>query len=102
MEVVLSVFNDPRVILPGKHTYTGPPGLGAYYVNQDETVGGLLFCCPGDGVVHSISFMVGKEKPSWSWNGDKEKPTTKPSILCAPEKGGCGWHGWLTEGRFHL
>lgn len=104
LELVLSVFNDPRVVFNDstKVGYFGPPGLGTYYVQeQGGPPAGLLFCCPGDGKVSSIAFVRLGDYDVWSWNGNREKPTTKPSIHCNPAKGGCGWHGWLTDGRFH-
>jgi len=99
LELVRSVFSDPRVTHDGTD-YSGPPGLAAYYVGSatDDTPKGMIFCCPGDGKVSSIAFE--KSGHVWSWNGNREKPTCKPSIQCTRE--GCRWHGWLTDGRFHL
>ena len=34
---------------------------------------------------------------SWTWNGDFEMPTLKPSVNDPPD----GWHGWLTDGAWH-
>lgn len=42
--------------------------------------------------------------PCWSWDGDVEKPTFKPSIHCRSktddgrEAAGCDWHGYITGG----
>lgn len=100
MELVRSVFNDPRVTYDGTY-YIGPPGLAAYFSNfQGEGTGGLIFACPGDGRVSAICFEKEGARPSWTWNGNRTLPTCKPSIQCTrPE---CGWHGWLTDGKFHL
>lgn len=40
----------------------------------------------------------------WGWNGDRDRPTLTPSINCLSEKdgkpvGGCGWHGFITDGE---
>lgn len=35
--------------------------------------------------------------PEWLWNGNKECPTTTPSIR---DKGCCKYHGYLTNGEF--
>lgn len=35
---------------------------------------------------------------SWQWNGDIAKPTCTPSIDCREENGGCGFHGFMTNG----
>lgn len=37
------------------------------------------------------------DQHSWEWDGNADAPTMKPSI----NHGGC-WHGWLTDGKFHL
>ena len=33
-------------------------------------------------------------RPQWDWDGNKEKPTFRPSINC----NGC-WHGYIRDGR---
>lgn len=64
--------------------------------------GGYGYACPGCG---SLSFLaIGPENPSPRWlvtAGDVAKPETvslSPSILHSVERGGCGWHGYLTNG----
>lgn len=48
--------------------------------------GGQPYCSPGE--------------PTWRREGDTiETLTLTPSILRTPEKGGCGWHGWITAGE---
>lgn len=42
---------------------------------------------------------------AWAWDGNVDQPTITPSINCIAEKdgkptGGCGWHGFITNGRF--
>jgi hypothetical protein len=71
----------------------------------------ILFVCPKGkrcGVLLGPS-PVGREHPDaaciWGWNGDRDKPTLTPSINCLAEKdgkptGGCGWHGFITNGEF--
>lgn len=80
----------------------GPPGLGSYFTagNDNESAAGLMFACPGCGELTSIAFRDFDGKPKWTWNGDRQKPTAQPSIFSDPAKGGCGWHGFLTAGRF--
>lgn len=36
----------------------------------------------------------------WTWTGSLEEGTldAKPSLWCQVELGGCGYHGWLTNG----
>lgn len=40
----------------------------------------IAFWCPGCNTAHSVAVNADKS-PSWSWNGDVEKPTFSPSIL---------------------
>jgi len=42
--------------------------------------GRISFRCPGCGWVHSLPVGDGPH-PRWSYNGDAEKPTFRPSIL---------------------
>lgn len=38
--------------------------------------------------------------PRWERTGDTfETLTLRPSILRSKEKGGCGWHGYITNGE---
>ncbi len=55
---------------------------------------GINFQCPcGCGSLLGVSFHKG----GWTWNGNREKPTVRPSILHVE---GCKWHGYLTDGQF--
>ncbi|WP_445818652.1 DUF6527 family protein [Bradyrhizobium sp. WU425] len=35
---------------------------------------------------------------TWDWNHDEQSPTLSPSINCNGP-GGCGWHGFITNGE---
>lgn len=80
-------------------------GLGTVEVRQiDGVVWGYDFACPG---CDSRSYLaLSDDNPGPRWNvteGDPHKPETvtlSPSILHATERGGCGWHGYLTAGVF--
>ena len=37
------------------------------------------------------------EGPVWTWNGDTEKPTIKPSVLTWTDTTRC--HTWITDGQ---
>jgi len=86
--------------------YVGRPGTEGYgkycslYENDNDSVAGLIFVCPGCRALSSILFVSIDKHPVWSWNGSKTRPTCTPSILHNKDKGGCGWHGYLTEGIF--
>lgn len=44
---------------------------------------------------HTASNLPRPERRTWEWDGNREKPTFSPSIDC----GGCGWHGYIREGK---
>jgi hypothetical protein len=61
----------------------------------------LLFswqCLRNPGMICSVrvgcGFKPDNGRPSWSWNGDLDRPTLRPSINCH----GCGWHGGVLAG----
>lgn len=65
----------------------------------------LMFVCPGcvaggpEGYegVHTLPVNSEVKQPSWTWNGDLEKPTLMPSIK---SQGYCLCHSFLTDGLF--
>jgi hypothetical protein len=52
--------------------------------------GGIMHWCPGCDCAHGI--WIEQPNPAtgarWTWNGDAEKPTVSPSILCFTEADG--------------
>lgn len=108
-------------LLEDRDVDDGPPGSFSYGIgakasvpadtlindlqpDQEETCG-LFYKCPcGCGRVGYLPFRGrgrdGGQRPSWTWDGNKEKPTLAPSIHSDKAKGGCGWHGHLTAGIF--
>lgn len=53
------------------------------------------FQCPGCNGYTEIPVNDPNDQRSWTWNGDKDRPTLTEIILCS-----CGWHGYLTNGEF--
>lgn len=70
---------------------------------------GLTFNCPCGCLVRGfVSFTnpldggpaVELERPHWDRTGETFKNLTlSPSIHRVKEKGGCGWHGFITNGN---
>ena len=62
------------------------------------------FGCPGCGARSILHLGTGPAGHTWHVTaGDAADPahvTLRASILHAPQHGGCGWHGYLTEGVF--
>lgn len=69
---------------------------------------GVQFNCPcGCGRPCFVHFenpldggpSVSGPSPAWRRTGDTfDKMTLHPSILRSAARGGCGWHGWITNG----
>lgn len=53
----------------------------------------LTFWCPGCKREHPYSI------PRWQWNGDMEKPTFTPSLLCNKDDPQTRCHLFVREGR---
>lgn len=61
-----------------------------------------LFFCPGCSEVHP--YRIGRaatepERPVWTFNGDLEKPTFTPSLLCNKDDPKSRCHLYLTDGQ---
>lgn len=48
--------------------------------------GNIFFECPACEMLHGINCSEGRG-PTWSWNGDVDKPTFSPSVLVRYRKG---------------
>lgn len=77
----------------------GYPGVTAH----------MIFVCPNGqrcGILlapNPIERSAPDRSYVWGWDGNIDKPTLRPSINCIAEKegrptGGCGWHGFITNG----
>ncbi len=67
------------------------PGDAIESFNSQKNITQLVIACPGCG------------KISGSAGGhvfNKETLSYTPSIVHDKNLGGCGWHGWLTNGEF--
>lgn len=70
----------------------------------DGRVWGYGFACPGCGSKSFLALDAENPPPRWAvTGGDVANPATvtlAPSIFHTAERGGCGWHGYLTNGVF--
>lgn len=58
----------------------------------------LVHWCPGCESVHVI-YLRYDNKPSWTWNGDIEKPTVDPSVALSNNKRGRFCHYNIRDGK---
>lgn len=78
------------------------PGDYQFFTDQQGNICGLSYVCPcGCGSESALIFHpYPKYRPDearWTWDGNEQSPTLRPSIL---RTRGCGWHGYLTVGVF--
>jgi len=95
-----SMFNDAeREAEDGSwYRHDLPAGTAAWlkWHSRDE-IACLQFTCPcGCGLICTCTVSGNDPGPRWSWDGNIERPTLKPSINIRNEH----WHGWLTDGVF--
>ena len=86
--------------LPTEDAFPENPGEWQIRSYNDGADSGLriVFACPnqpGQTCGVPLAPMKLPNGASWTWDGDKAKPTLTPSINCV---GGCGWHGWVKKG----
>jgi len=72
-------------------------------IMKDES---LVFVCPVCKAYHRVEIQPHKAT-GWSWNGDLEKPTIKPSILAFATRNDTGarktlCHLFVTDGRIQF
>lgn len=75
------------------------PGDFMWHFNEQQEPLRMTFLCPcGCGSYGGVAVAGDATKhPIWQWDGNLESPTIQPSIRFL---GGCGWHGFLTNGSF--
>lgn len=70
----------------------------------EGTVWGYGYACAGCGSRSYLAISDNNPGPRWTVAaGDAAHPegvTLSPSIHHSRERGGCGWHGYLRNGRF--
>lgn len=72
-----------------------PAGAIKFYETAEHKPAGFHFQCPcGCRSVGGVKVAPG----GWTWNGSRDKPTVRPSVLLHDVDGAPHWHGWLTDG----
>lgn len=72
-----------------------PAGAIKFYKIAEHEPAGFHFQCPcGCRSVGAVNVAPG----GWQWNGSRDKPTVRPSVLLYDADRKPHWHGWLTDG----
>ena len=68
--------------------------MSKVYVTKKSAEGSYQcwFWCPGCG--HSHAFTM----PHWTWNGDENKPSFQPSLMCNKGRRSLQCHSVVTDG----
>jgi hypothetical protein len=73
-----------------------PAGAIKFYASPLYQPAGFHFACPcGCGEIGAVK-VAGDN--AWQWNGNRDKPTVRPSVAFSTKSGNPHWHGWLTDG----
>lgn len=102
MSVDLRRTVPARLQPPEERTGAFEPGDVMTMTDEvDGPVTALGFGCPGCGGASILHLGSGPDRHTWQvTGGDPSKPeslSVRPSIH---HSGGCGWHGYLTDGVF--
>lgn len=82
---------DVEFKLVGSDEELTEAGRAVIFEYPDKTLG-LMLCCPSCGRASASSTGNHKYNP--------ETKTVTPSIIHDTKLGGCGWHGFLRDGKF--
>lgn len=64
--------------------------------------GNWVFHCPGCAYGHPFRVGGDLSLPQWTWNGSKDAPTFKPSLLVNKDDPGSRCHSFVTDGRIEF
>jgi hypothetical protein len=71
------------------------------YNSQDGTNQQVWIYCPGCKCTHGFTTKAPGFKP-WTFNGDLEKPTFTPSLLCNADYPASRCHSFVTDGKIQF
>ena len=82
----------------------GEPGDFCWWpetnLGDDNAEACLFIRLPNEKAVVALKVSTIKQAPGvWWWNGNRERPTVRPSIMQLDRHGNELWHGWLTDGE---
>ena len=69
---------------------------------KSEQPHGYLFWCPGCEQLHPFTTVSSNPARVWSFNGDMERPTFAPSLLCNGHDAASRCHCYVTGGMIQF
>ena len=69
---------------------------------ENGSVVRFLFWCPGCKNMHPFSVADAPPYTNWAFNGDLEKPTFTPSLLCNSQDPASRCHLFVTGGKIQF
>lgn len=96
---------SPVVAMEGDTLSTTSEHAPVFSFHGSDTAGRpkwMAFPCQGQPPRGTCQIALRPEQKnavgaSWRWDGNREAPTITPSINCEKI---CGWHGYITAGKF--
>lgn len=69
--------------------------MAKVFADKHETVTNYVFFCPGCECSHLFD-------KRWTFNGDLDKPTFSPSLLCNPDHEPSRCHSFVRDGKIEF
>lgn len=73
-----------------------PAGAIKFYETGEHKPAGFHFQCPCG--CRSVGAVKVAGPGAWTWNGSRDKPTVRASVLLHNQDMSPHWHGYLTDG----
>lgn len=73
-----------------------PAGAIKFYETAEHKPAGFHFQCPCG--CRSVGGVKVAGHGAWTWNGSRDKPTVRASVLLNNHDMSPHWHGYLTDG----
>lgn len=71
--------------------------------SENRVKGLYLFHCPGCGYAHPVHTITpSASRAKWDFNGDIDKPTISPSLLCNKDWPTSRCHSFIKDGRIQF
>lgn len=71
-------------------------------LHETDNTKQLWFFCPGCQQYHAFTLKYPNMPKPWTWNGDLERPSFSPSLLCNGDYPESRCHSWVEDGMIRF